>query len=727
MRPVRDPLTPSSTILKTDDQQREREDSPLMWLTVLDLTERNLDSFSPVCYSLYPKHNFENLKVLILRDNKIIDLLSLELANLGNLTDLDLAFNKLSGAIPRGVFPQTLERLDLSGNDVTDVCNLSYYTNLLVLNVSNNCLKDIAVYPCNLTELDISLNLISNVIDLRILALSPSIKVLHIVGNPVVDNSKQCKVTVCSVLPRLMMLDDMIIPSRNARLKNGSYSTQSSKDKSTVAAMTKRGQERADLARCRNHSVKLREIEEERERKSRLIDDRARWTVNEQRSPDRNKHHNDYNLSDDGMSCNKSQSNLSRGSSRRGTFSPGTPGKDKGNHFSAFGGTRFPTHSRKEVVKGYQTVHVYTPAPANIRRDPATLATHQRKYKTAVSKVNKWLLDSIQELGRASMVLGLAFWITEQPSLGADSQSSFSDAMLRIPFLKSAGDESINEDKCSFSLVDTYLDNIAAAVNCGVGDSEIQHSLEMAVESSKENLLAFQSVLRDIEEAIIRAHDVNSTRSDVVFCLRREIEDVMYSPKGQQLNDQVLAPFGCELVWETSISKTHGDAASAPTERILRSPTTPWNPKLDYSGVSVPTHGHGHGYRNDLQGSQEPLDLTVTMDDVANKGQGQGGRKVQGDREREREGEGDGFYSDSTPHSDEFPSYNPSPRAPHESASSVLNFKHGMSQSGDSIPSSKENSGPPSTIRSLTDYPPYDYLNLSDFNDNLEEFSGEDE
>lgn len=352
-----------------------------MWLTVLDLTERNLDSFSPVCYSLYPRHNFESLRVLILRDNRIIDLMSLELAKLGNLTDLDLAFNRLSGAIPRGVFPQSLERLDLSGNDITDVCNLSYYNNLLVLNVSNNCLKDIAVYPCNLTELDISLNLISNVIDLRILALSPSIKVLHIVGNPVVDNSKQCKVTVCSVLPRLVMLDDMIIPSRNARLKNDSYSTQSSKDKSTVAAMTKRGQERADLARCRTHSMRLREIEEERERKSRLIDDRARWAVQEQRSVEKHKQHSDYTLSDDNMSCGHSQSNASRGSNRRSSFNPGTPGKDRGSSYSAFGGTRYPTQSRKETLKAYQTLHVYSAPP--IRRDPASMATHQRKYKTA--------------------------------------------------------------------------------------------------------------------------------------------------------------------------------------------------------------------------------------------------------------------------------------------------------------------------------------------------------
>ena len=294
------------------------------------------------------------------------------------------------------------------------------------------------------------------------------------------------------------------------------------------------------------------------------------------------------------------------------------------------------------------------------------------------------------------MVLGLAFWITEQSSLGADSQSSFSDAMFRIPFLKSGSDDSNIKDKCSFTLVDTYLDDIAAAVNCGVGDSEIQHSLEMAVESSKENMLAFQSVLGDIEEAIMRAHEINSGRSDVVICLRREIEDIMFSPKGQQLNDQVLAPFGCELVWETS-KENKDTVPPTPAGRILRSPSTPWNPKLDYSGVPVSSHG----YRDDPDESQEPMDLTGAMNGIAD--------------------EGEDCFSDNTPHSDEFPSYNPSPQARHESASTALHFKHGMSQSGDSIPSSKENSGPPSTIRSISDYPPYD------FNDNLEEFSGEDE
>ena len=56
----------------------------------------------------------------------------------------------------------------------------------------------------------------------------------------------------------------------------------------------------------------------------------------------------------------------------------------------------------------------------------------------AVHVVNKWLKDSVQELGKASVVLGLAFWMTEQPHLEYDSHINFSAAINRIAFLREA-------------------------------------------------------------------------------------------------------------------------------------------------------------------------------------------------------------------------------------------------------------------------------------------------
>ena len=55
--------------------------------------------------------------------------------------------------------------------------------------------------------------------------------------------------------------------------------------------------------------------------------------------------------------------------------------------------------------------------------------------------VNKWLSESVQELGRAAVILGLAFWMTEQPSLEHNSHLNFSSAMDRIPFLREMNDK----------------------------------------------------------------------------------------------------------------------------------------------------------------------------------------------------------------------------------------------------------------------------------------------
>ena len=55
-----------------------------------------------------------------------------------------------------------------------------------------------------------------------------------------------------------------------------------------------------------------------------------------------------------------------------------------------------------------------SPVKASI---PSDMIQSPRKIKAAVYFVNKWLLDCVQDLGRAVAVLGLVFWITEQPMI----------------------------------------------------------------------------------------------------------------------------------------------------------------------------------------------------------------------------------------------------------------------------------------------------------------------
>ena len=286
-----------------------------------------------------------------------------------------------------------------------------------------------------------------------------------------------------------------------------------------------------------------------------------------------------------------------------------------------------------------------------------------------MTTVNKWLLDSIQELGRASMVLGLAFWMTEQPSLGSESQHSFSQAMDGIPFVRSAEsavnnnvrrasayDRNAEEEGGSFYRVDTALGDMANAVSMGEGDSDVMSSLETAVDNAKDNMLAFTAVLMEVEEAIRRANQPDNSNLNVVQGLRRDIEDIMYTPRGQLLNEHVLTPFGCELVWETMRENKQSDSSQLSETRFLRSPPSPWQPKLDFkesplrlkistgsrtpSGPASPSH--------EFQGVKEPCDLALTLDKISKEA-----------RDALQDGEGEG---DQSPHSEGFPSYNPSPR-----------------------------------------------------------------
>ena len=150
---------------------------------------------------------FENILVLILRGNKLFDLADLRLSSLVNLTDLDLGSNKFLGAVPEDCIPGSVERLDLSYNQITDISNLFTCTKLKQLTVKNNAIKKLDAVPMDLETLDISFNQLSNILAIRMLSLSKKLKDISLVGNPIVHLHADIKSIVLSVLPSVVVID----------------------------------------------------------------------------------------------------------------------------------------------------------------------------------------------------------------------------------------------------------------------------------------------------------------------------------------------------------------------------------------------------------------------------------------------------------------------------------------------------------------------------------------
>ena len=66
---------------------------------------------------------------------------------------------------------------------------------------------------------------------------------------------------------------------------------------------------------------------------------------------------------------------------------------------------------------------------------PSPLTLHSLSLPPLCSPP-QWLLDCVQELGRAAAVLGLVFWITDQTTIDQPAMRNFSLALDRIPFVR---------------------------------------------------------------------------------------------------------------------------------------------------------------------------------------------------------------------------------------------------------------------------------------------------
>ena len=250
---------------------------------LLDLTDRHLVEFDASLHHVYPKSKLSMICVLILRGNELTDLKAMRLNLMVSLTDLDLAHNLFFGGIPAGSFPRNIERLDLSNNSFDDFSGLVTCTTLRSVNISHNCLKSITALPSKLEDLDISYNLLSTPLHLRLLSLSPSIRILRIIGNPIVDASAFCRVIVCSVLPNIQQLDDILIPGCGVRRKGpqgkGKAVTAPKVHTESAAVVTKTAQIRRDEYRHAEHARKLKDAERAQENVKKTIRTMSKHSV----------------------------------------------------------------------------------------------------------------------------------------------------------------------------------------------------------------------------------------------------------------------------------------------------------------------------------------------------------------------------------------------------------------------------------------------------------------
>jgi hypothetical protein len=248
-------------------------------LFILDLSYKmdepdseELEVFSCLNDQLLPKCGFQLLRVLILRNNRLSSLASMHLAEMPFLTDLDLAHNSLTGTVPIGSFPPTLQRLDLSGNYLDGIAGLICCLSLLSLDVSSNSLRSISALPPRLKELDVSHNKLTSLTNLRLLSLSPSIISLNIAGNPAAEPYAPFRATVCSLLLKLEKLDGVYLPGKKFKNNRSPAKKIPETEFHRKGGLSKRQQEEADVLRHEEHSRRQLDVQEKRARINENID-----------------------------------------------------------------------------------------------------------------------------------------------------------------------------------------------------------------------------------------------------------------------------------------------------------------------------------------------------------------------------------------------------------------------------------------------------------------------
>ena len=220
---------------------------------ILDLSNKELTTVQFLEFSRLEHMRFCVINSLLLRGNELADIKALQLPALGllHLTKLDLSYNLLTESIPHNSLPKSLSYLDISGNGIDNLDGLIGCPHLRVVIASDNCLKSLGNLPSKLEEIDLSENLLSSVINFRLLSFCPNLRVVHVSGNPMSANQLvQCRATLISVLPNLKQIDDTMVSNSKIRKNLINVSNKLHyKQSNSKLKLDKKTQEEKDAAR----------------------------------------------------------------------------------------------------------------------------------------------------------------------------------------------------------------------------------------------------------------------------------------------------------------------------------------------------------------------------------------------------------------------------------------------------------------------------------------------
>lgn len=208
-------------------------------------------------------HDCRLLRELSLRNSLQSDIDCLQLkSTFLQLLELDLSYNKIQGALKESMLPETLQKLDLSHNNLHDVSGLCACTSLVDCNLSHNKLKHLDGLPKSIKKLDLSYNLLSTSLHLRVLSVSPDIESLWIAGNPLIIHCPQWKNAVRSFLSHLHHVDGVQIrkdhnPPHSQQANQQPLFPMTNLPKPRFA-VTKQEQEQMDRARAHEMDQKRR-------------------------------------------------------------------------------------------------------------------------------------------------------------------------------------------------------------------------------------------------------------------------------------------------------------------------------------------------------------------------------------------------------------------------------------------------------------------------------------
>lgn len=145
---------------------------------------------------------FGAVTTLCLTDSfvKVINCATLNI--LQALVKLDISHNSVD-SIEGSLDLHHLTWVDLSYNNLADISSLVLWTTVRHLNLSYNRICDPSGLPLSLESLNISNNIISSTLSLRIIAISKDISILDLSCNPILERVSTWRARLVSLMPRL--------------------------------------------------------------------------------------------------------------------------------------------------------------------------------------------------------------------------------------------------------------------------------------------------------------------------------------------------------------------------------------------------------------------------------------------------------------------------------------------------------------------------------------------